>query len=55
MKYFRPSLEVKPFIVCVLCVSKAGAAEDDVMTRSALKALEKLQEEAKAADGMPLK
>lgn len=40
--------------MCV-CLSQAGATEDDVMTRSALKALEELQETAKAADGMPLK
>eukprot|EP00752_Nemacystus_decipiens_P010134 g9031.t1 len=34
---------------------EAGATEDDELTRSALKALQKLQEMAKAADGMPLR
>eukprot|EP00903_Cladosiphon_okamuranus_P015535 g14342.t1 len=34
---------------------EAGAAEDDELTRSALKALQSLQEKAKAADGMPLR
>ncbi|CAM9687850.1 unnamed protein product, partial [Laminaria digitata] len=35
--------------------SEAGAAEDDDLTRSALKALEKLMEKAKAVEGMPLR
>ena len=34
---------------------QAGAAEDDDLTRSALKALEKLTEKAKAVEGMPLR
>ncbi|CAM9342487.1 unnamed protein product, partial [Ectocarpus sp. 12 AP-2014] len=39
--------------MCVVC--QAGSAEDDDLTRSAIKALQLLQERAKAAEGMPLK
>ncbi|CAB1097889.1 unnamed protein product [Ectocarpus sp. CCAP 1310/34] len=35
--------------------TEAGSAEDDDLTRSAIKALQVLQERAKAAEGMPLK
>lgn len=41
------------WVVWVVC--QAGSAEDDDLTRSAIKALQVLQERAKAAEGMPLK